>query len=445
MLFIMSISRHQYKYINSLLPADVKVTEDEEIILTDFKFILPKLYEILSTTPNRVLVNYLMWRTAASTAKRLNKKIRDRRLEFSKLLSGKLKFEKRWIECVDVVLEHLPIATSALYVRNFFKKESKSVAVEMVDAIKLEFEKILENVPWMDDKTRDAALEKAKVMTAHIAYPDELMDNKKIIEYYGNLTLEKDEFFESILNVSLFETAKFLKTFRKPVNRSDWQTHANVAEINAFYNSNENSIQFPAGIMQGVYFHPDRPKYMNYAAIGSIIGHEITHGFDDEGSQFDSNGNLVDWWEEDTKVAYLEKANCIIEQYGNFTEPQTGLEVNGINTQGENIADNGGVKEAYLAYQKYVDSNGEEKKLPGLNYTTNQLFWISAAQSWCTVTRTGLSDFVILIQFFCFDSISPSSVTFDGIELILLIFLTFNLSYVCRKNQTSHHARPTCA
>lgn len=112
-------------------------------------------------------------------------------------------------------------------------------------------------------------------------------------------------------------------------------------------------------------------------------------GFDDQGRQFDSDGNLVDWWEEDTKVAYLDKARCIIEQYGNFTEPNVDLKLNGINTQGENIADNGGIKEAYLAYKKFVAQNGNESKLPGLNYTADQLFWISAAQTWCSVYRPG--------------------------------------------------------
>lgn len=127
---------------------------------------------------------------------------------------------------------------------------------------------------------------------------------------------------------------------------------------------------------------------MNFGAIGSIIGHEITHGFDDQGKQFDENGNLFDWWDAKTTEAYLEKARCVIDQYGNYTEPSTGLSLNGINTQGENIADNGGIKEAYYAYQKHVKMNGAEKKLPGLlNYSTNQLFWISSAQTWCASFR----------------------------------------------------------
>jgi neprilysin len=154
----------------------------------------------------------------------------------------------------------------------------------------------------------------------------------------------------------------------------------------------------PAGILQGKFFNADRPRYMNFASIGLVIGHEITHGFDDQGRQYDSEGNLVDWWEEATKTAYLEKAKCIIEQYGNYTEPITKLKLNGINTQGENIADNGGVLVAYNAYLKWVEKNGEESKLPGLNYSPKQLFWINLAQTWCSAHREG----EILGKFFNF-------------------------------------------
>jgi len=125
---------------------------------------------------------------------------------------------------------------------------------------------------------------------------------------------------------------------------------------------------------------------MNYAAIGYVIGHEITHGFDDLGSQFDYQANIGDWWEKEAKIAYLERTRCIIEQYGNFVDVATGLHLNGINTQGENIADNGGIRSAYYAYQQWTKLNGPEEPLPGLaNYTANQMFWISVGQTWCSV------------------------------------------------------------
>ena len=184
-----------------------------------------------------------MWRTAASTADLLNKQIRNRRLEFSKVLSGRKSFESRWQECIDVVLENLPIATSALYVKNFFMKESRNVAKEMVESIKIEFQKILENVSWMDESSKSAAIKKAREMVVHIGYPDELMNDKKLIEYYGNLTLDEGKFFESVLNVSIFDNQKTMRNFRKVVNKTDWESHASVAVINAFYNPLENSIR----------------------------------------------------------------------------------------------------------------------------------------------------------------------------------------------------------
>ena len=174
--------------------------------------------------------------------------------------------------------------------------------------------------------------------------------------------------------------------------------------VNAFYSPLENSIQFPAGILQGVFFSSERPLYLNYGAIGWVIGHEITHGFDDQGRQFDQDGNLVNWWHPDTSrrykyclrflliiliLRYLSKAECIVKQYSNYSFPELGsLAVNGINTQGENIADNGGIAEAYQAYDSWVSSHGHEQLLPGLGYSQRQLFWISAANVWCSKHRS---------------------------------------------------------
>lgn len=134
---------------------------------------------------------------------------------------------------------------------------------------------------------------------------------------------------------------------------------------------------------------------MNYGGIGFVMGHEITHGFDDKGRQFDEIGNLNEWWEEKTRTAYLEKSQCIIDQYGNYTEPISGLNLNGINTQGENIADNGGIKESYFAYKKWTETNGPEQLLPGLDYNPKQMFWLSAANTWCAVYRPEIMKLLI--------------------------------------------------
>jgi neprilysin len=184
-----------------------------------------------------------MWRTAATVSTFLNDDVRQLKLNFSKVLSGKKKNEPRWRECLDTVLESMPVATSALYVKNFFKRESRDAAVEMVEAIKEEFQSILKSVSWMDETTREAAMEKAKLMVTHIGYPDELMDDKRVEKYYKHLALDENKYFESILNISRFDEQKTLKGLLKPVNKSDWETHSYVAMINAFYNGGENSIR----------------------------------------------------------------------------------------------------------------------------------------------------------------------------------------------------------
>lgn len=190
-----------------------------------------------------VIVNYLIWRVTFSCADLLNEEMRDRNLKFMKVLSGIETLEARWKECVEVVSSNLPIAASSLYVQKYFNKESKKAALEIVNAIREEFLNILHGVSWMDDKTRAAALEKAKKMEALIGYPDELLNNSKLRKYFGNITIDQDKYFESMIRINKFNTAKMFEKLREPVNKTDWENHAEVAIINAFYNPLENNIR----------------------------------------------------------------------------------------------------------------------------------------------------------------------------------------------------------
>ncbi|CAH1236556.1 unnamed protein product [Diabrotica balteata] len=374
------------EYINNLLAPDTTV-ESGEIVVVNVPSYLKAFETLVSKTSKRVQANYVMWRAASNSVSYLTERLRKRQLDYTAVITGKTEREPRWKECIDITSVSLSIASGALYVRKYFNEQARQNAIDMVKDIRAEFQDILKVVDWMDEETRENALEKAKSMTSHIAYPDELLDDEKLKEFYDGLEMDPNQYFKSILNLTLFGTRFSFKRLRQPVNKTDWITHGRPAIVNAFYSSIENSIQFPAGILQGVFFNADRPRYMNYGAIGFVIGHEITHGFDDQGRQFDKVGNLVDWWQETTKKRFVEKAQCIIDQYANYTVPELNLNLNGINTQGENIADNGGLKEAYLAYNSWVRRHGIEPKLPGLKYTPNQLFWISAANSWCSKYR----------------------------------------------------------
>jgi putative endopeptidase len=184
-----------------------------------------------------------MWRVALSTSVFLSDDIRERRLEYLSALSGVKKYQDRWKECTSLTSSYLSIASSALYIRSYFNQKSKEDALELVNMIRDEFVSTLKSIDWMDDETREAALKKAKKMKNFIAYPDELKDDEKLIEYYQDLDIKDDEFFKSFLKMNRFAAKKAMVKFREPVDKDDWRDHANVAVINAFYSFLENSIR----------------------------------------------------------------------------------------------------------------------------------------------------------------------------------------------------------
>ena len=196
---------------------------------------------------------------------------------------------------------------------------------------------MLEEVDWMDEDTRARALKKADLIKSHIAYSKEILDSTVLDAYYEGLALKKETgYLGNILLLKQWINAYYSKEFRLKKDPQSWKTHGGAAIANAYYEAKDNTINFPAGFLDGVFFQEDRPLYMNYGSIGVVVGHEITHGFDDAGSQNDAYGVLVDWWEPETKKRYVEKTQCVIDQFSNFTVEVLGetLNLNGINTQG---------------------------------------------------------------------------------------------------------------
>jgi membrane metallo-endopeptidase-like protein 1 len=389
------------EYMNAIMSVDRSIVVDEnEVVnvavpkyLTDFNALIP-------TIPARTIANLIMFRNIKASMGYLTEEALDIQLAFSKAITGKASKSPRWEKCVKATAGlggnyfyyyegSLTNAVGAMYAKKYFKAAAKEITDEMVVQIREEFKLMLDDLDWMDDTTRARAHKKADQITPHIAYSKEILDDELIEEFYNGLILPKDSYLGNILILTQWISAYYAKEFRKPIDKQSWKTHGGAAIVNAFYNPSENSINFPAGILDGVFFQEDRPLYMNYGAIGYVVGHEITHGFDDQGSQKDGEGNLVDWWEPETKERYLEKAQCIIDQYANYTVEVEGetLNLNGINAQGENIADNGGVREALLAYNRLVNRHGVEPILPGINYSPRQLFWLSGARKKCNARR----------------------------------------------------------
>lgn len=230
------------EYINALLPTGLQIGDDEQIVVS-----VPTYFEalgkLLERTPKRVIANYVMWRMTAFSSYFLTEKLRNRQLVYSMAVSGKQTQEPRWKECIDITSGSLPISVGALYVRKYFKQSAKAAAVEMVAGIRKQFEIILANVPWMDPTTKAAAKEKVKAMSTHIGYPDELMDNRKLEEYYSNLTVDPSKYLESVLRLNIFGTDYAFNKLRKAVNKTEWTSHSRPAVVNAFYSSIENSIR----------------------------------------------------------------------------------------------------------------------------------------------------------------------------------------------------------
>uniref|UniRef100_A0A336KWM6 CSON001488 protein n=1 Tax=Culicoides sonorensis TaxID=179676 RepID=A0A336KWM6_CULSO len=391
---VMTISDMQTKYpyfnwlkfLRESYP-NLNFSSNEVISVTDLNF-FENFGKLVQRTSKRTIANYLMWRLTAQAIPYLSQKFKQRDTEYQILFYGEHKRQPRWRDCVSIVLVEMSIAASAMYARRHFNHNSKMEAESMVANIKDEFEKVLSSASWMDKITRKQAFDKLEKMTAHVGYPKELENDTAIVQFYSGLELdERNEFFESVLINNRFVDHLWSSLLREPANRNDWRMLSNIVEINAYYDAAENKMRIPAGIFQDHFFSSNRPKYLNYGAIGFVIGHEITHGYDDLGSRFDSNGNLNNWWQNSTKETYINKTRCVIEQYAKFREPSMGIPLNGVSTLGENIADNGGIKIAYRAYKKYLMSHRREPGLFTLNYTPEQLFWIQNAQTWCSVYR----------------------------------------------------------
>ncbi|XP_035210704.1 neprilysin-2-like isoform X2 [Stegodyphus dumicola] len=393
------------KYINGLL--NDEIFENETLIVFDPHFIT-KFADLITKADKRVVANYMMWRVVKESASELSSDWRKLSQEYSFVLSGTEQEKPRWKTCLQSFSDSLLIALSSYYVREYFKEESKDVALEMVKYIQQEFLNILKNIDWMEKETKKQAIEKALAMKSCIGYPNELLKNSYISIFYENLTLNDKSYYENTRKVNKWETDYDFSELRKPRIKGDWKEYAHAAVVNAFYHLVDNIIAFPAGILQHPFFNKEQPNYLNFGAMGCIIGHEITHGFDDTGRQFDKDGNNVNWWEQKTDELFEKKAQCIVEQYGNYTA-ENGMRLNGINTQGENIADIGGLKESYMAYQTWVRDHGRETKLPGLKYTQNQLFWISAANVECAKVRPEVLSLDIIS-----DSHSPSKFRVNG-------------------------------
>ncbi|XP_062316952.1 membrane metallo-endopeptidase-like 1 [Osmerus eperlanus] len=376
------------RFVQGILSSvDIELQQDEEVVVYSAPY-LEKMNSVLSKHSVRTMQNYLTWQLLIERVSSLSRRFKDARSQYRKALYGTTVEEARWRDCVRYVQSSMENAVGALYVRETFAGESKRMVSDLISKIQEAYVETLEELSWMDGPSKEKAREKAMAIKEHIGYPDHILEdsNQKLDQEYAHLNFSEENYFENILENLEAEAHKSLKKLREPVDPDLWIIGAAV--VNAFYSPNRNQIVFPAGILQPPFFSKKQLQALNFGGIGMVIGHEITHGFDDNGRNFDKDGNMLNWWSNYSAEHFKDQSQCMVQQYGNFHwKLAGGQNVSGISTLGENIADNGGVRQAYKAYLKWVEREGEEPRLPGLDMDHKQLFFLNFAQVWCGAYR----------------------------------------------------------
>ncbi|XP_008424089.1 neprilysin-like isoform X2 [Poecilia reticulata] len=381
--FEIDSQKFNWSYFTAKIMETVNVTVPEsEIIINNYPNYFRKLKTVLAKYTKRDLQNYLVWRFVMRMVEWLSQPYRNISNTFHKVLTGKTSEVAVWRLCALYVNSYLKQAVGRLYVQEAFSENSKELMEEMIKDIREVFISNLNDLTWMDEETKKAAEEKARAIREHVGYSEDIMDDEYLNNEYKDLNYSAEEYFKNVLQNMEYVQKKRLRRLRVKVNKEEWLIGAAV--INAFYSANFNEIVFPAGILQPPFFSKDQPKSLNYGGIGMVIGHEITHGFDYIGHRYDKDGIRKDWWTPDSYRKFLELSKCLADQYSNFSwDLANGLHLNGNKTLGENIADNGGIRQAYQAYKKFVERNGEELPLPGIDLSHDQLFFLNFAQIWC--------------------------------------------------------------
>ncbi len=358
--------------------ADIKITP-----ITDLNVTVPDFFKglnsLIASTDLDTIKAYLRWQLVNSTdSTALPKALDDEEFDFNRhKLAGQPEQRPRWKRCVEATDQALGEALGQVYVAQEFPPSSKQATVQMVHDIEAAMDEDLEHLDWMTAATKARAEQKLHAVADKIGYPDHWRDYSKLEVIRGDALGNADRAAE-------FENRRELNKIGKPVDRGEWGM--SPPTINAYYSATMNDINFPAGILQPPFYDKNATDAENYGHGGAIVGHELTHGFDDQGRQFDANGNLDDWWTAEDTKRFEQKTDCEVKEYDNFTAVDD-VKINGKLTLGENTADNGGLRLAYIAFladakRKNIDLNQKQD-----GYTPLQQFFLGFGQDWCGETR----------------------------------------------------------
>lgn len=347
----------------------LKLAKSESFIVGQPNF-LKELDKMMTTESVDAWKTYLRWHLVASMAGKMNNAFVVESFNFNgKVMNGAKEMKPRWKRVLNDIDNAIGEALGEVYVKKYFSDDAKKRCLEMVNNMQAVYRERIQKLDWMTDSTKTQAIAKLDVFITKIGYPDQFKD-------YSKLEIDRSSYARNVLRANEFAFDQMINKLGKPVDKKEWGMSPYT--VNAYYNPTINEIVFPAGILQFPFFDPQADDAVNYGGIGAVIGHEMTHGFDDQGCQYDKEGNLKNWWSPTDEKRFKEKTNKLVAQYNAYTVLDT-VHVNGELTLGENIADLGGISIAYDAFKRTAQGKANEK-IDG--FTADQRFFFGWAQVW---------------------------------------------------------------
>ncbi|XP_033298235.1 neprilysin-4 isoform X1 [Bombus bifarius] len=358
------------------------LNKTDKILIGDLEY-MKEIALMLALTEEEELESYIWWVIVDIVVPHSSDNLRKIWLDYTRAVTSVEIAESKSLLCASAVNELMGMAVSWLFVDPSFHENKGKKVFEMLDDIKQAFASMVSRTDWMDRQTKMATIEKNRKMESQIGFPDWLFDEKVLNEYYEGIDLAETEYLNNIIQIVRLMSLSELECIHdiNYNNMSYWAT--DPTDVNAFHTYQFNHITIPAGILQFPFYELGLES-LNYGAIGTVLGHELTHGFDNSGRHYDSNGNVRQWWTNETIIKYTEKTDCFIHHYNSYYEAEVEDYIDGERTLGENIADNGGLREAVVAYGRWKARHGQEPFLPGFTHLTHeQLVFLGFAHVWC--------------------------------------------------------------
>ena len=396
---------------------DVNTPQFSELNVSNPEF-FKQINTFLDSESLPALKTYVQWHLIDGAAPWLSKPFVDANFKFQQALTGQAEIQVRWKRCVDATDQAMGEALGQRFVEETFGAEGKQRMLRMVDSLEKALDQDIRSLPWMSDETKKQAKIKLDAIRNKIGYPEVYRD-------YSKLEVQSGDLLGNFLRANEFESRRQIAKIGKPLDRKEWGM--TPPTVNAYYSGQRNEIVFPAGILQPPFFDKSMDEDINFGGIGAVIGHELTHGFDDQGRKFDPQGNLRDWWTEQDGKEFERRASCVSDEYSSFVAIDD-LHLNGKLTLGENTADNGGARIALMALMNMIseDKTGKAaEKIDG--YTPEQRYFLGFARVWCEKRRPEFSRMLVTV-----DPHSPGEFRTNG---VVQNMPEFQKAWGCKESQ----------